>query len=1129
METTIPSIHDSAAPVITLVEKWLEGAITKQTQSDRREIEKLSRLISDEQGVRFTMEFCDRVARPDADKVAAEQLARLARSKTLPSFLTRSDRFLFRVGGLLAPTVPWLVMPLTRFRMRQMLGHLIVNSQPRSFEDHLRSSLHRLNINLLGESILGDDQAKQRLRKNVLLLENDAVDYVSVKVSAICGQLDLWAYKDTVDRVSVALREIYRSASSNGQKFVNLDMEEYRDLQLTIDSFKLVLDEAEFYGLDAGIVLQAYLPDSFAALQGLVAWANHRHSQGGGTIKIRIVKGANLAMEQVDASTHGWPQAPYDSKLKVDANYKRLLDWSMHPERMTGTRIGVASHNLFDVAWALLLSRSRGVGEYIEFEMLQGMAANQAAEVCNEAGDLLLYTPTVANRDFDTAVGYLFRRLEENSCEGNFLRDLFILEPGNTEFNKHKDAFVTSLELQESLQSETNRTQDRFQLPERVDPSEVFANEPDTDPAAPNNRPWINKLLSIEIHEMPCKVTLVDEIDEIVDRASSSSWHETTAQHRRAVLLEVAHQMSLRRAEAIATMNSEANKVASEADVEVSEAIDFARYYAHRAVDLAHLSGVSFSPLGVVVVTPPWNFPFAIAAGGVLAALASGNSVILKPAPNVSRCSALLVTCCRAAGVPLDALQIAYCEDGSISEALIRHSEVAGVILTGGFETAELFHSWNPTRALVAETSGKNAIVITPHADIDLAVSDLAKSAFGHSGQKCSAASLAICVGDVYSSKRFLLQLLDAVQSLRLGPAEESQTTMGQLISEPSAKLHDALTKLDTGERWLLEPRLIDGSINLWSPGIKVGVRADSAFHTTEYFGPVLGIMQASTLEDAIELQNATPYGLTAGIHSLDNEEIEFWVDRVEAGNLYVNRSITGAIVRRQPFGGWKRSSIGPGAKAGGPNYLQQLGKFSNSGHPTETAKVSTEVSELIDGFAEHLPPSDLEALINAAKSDAFWWANEFSVEHDPSGLACETNVFRYLPANNFLVRVDETSELFEIARTCIAAKSVGTRLSFSISTANSFSDILNGLHEVVTEDVAKLKTRVETSGINRIRWLSGASIELLVYCYADVGPSILNGRIELQRYMLEQSISRTRHRFGNLTSVASCLRTRPP
>ena len=252
------------------------------------------------------------------------------------------------------------------------------------------------------------------------------------------------------------LRTLYRAAARHRYthpdgrvtpKFINLDMEEYRDLDLTVTAFREVLDEAEFLPLSAGIVLQAYLPDSHRAQRALTEWAMARRARGGAPIKLRIVKGANLAMERIEAAVHGWPQAPYETKAEVDANYKRMLEYGCRPEHAAAVHLGVASHNLFDVAYGLVLREAHRVEPWVEFEMLEGMANHQARAVQARAGGLLLYAPVVRAEDFHSAIAYLVRRLDENTAPENFLRHLFDLEPGSPDWLAERDRFLAAFEI----------------------------------------------------------------------------------------------------------------------------------------------------------------------------------------------------------------------------------------------------------------------------------------------------------------------------------------------------------------------------------------------------------------------------------------------------------------------------------------------------------------------------------------------------------------------------------------------------------------------------------------------------------------------------------------------------------
>jgi len=389
-----------------------------------------------------------------------------------------------------------------------------------------------------------------------------------------------------------------------------------------------------------------------------------------------------------------------------------------------------------------------------------------------------------------------------------------------------------------------------------------------------------------------------------------------------------------------------------------------------------------------------FDLSFAIPCGGVLAALAAGNTVILKPASATALTGWILVRCLWAAGIPREVLQFFTCP-GNIGRALLTDKRCGGVVLTGAYETARMFLGWQPEMRLFAETSGKNALIITATADPDQAVKDLVKSAFGHSGQKCSAASLSIIEAEVYDNPAFRRQLRDAAASLKVGTPWEFDSIVTPCTVPPGEDLMRGLTRLDPGEEWLLEPKMIDGNPQLWSPGIRLGVTPDSWYRRTECFGPVLGLVRARDLDEAIRIQNASEFGLTGGIHSLDDREIDRWRESVEVGNAYINRPITGAIVRRQPFGGWKRSCFGPGAKAGGPNYVAQFGNWENIAPPALRLPPAGKAAGLLDQLRKLLP-DHAEILTATAECDAYWDKHEFSIEHDPTSMRCESNHFRY-------------------------------------------------------------------------------------------------------------------------------------
>ncbi|WP_019201524.1 bifunctional proline dehydrogenase/L-glutamate gamma-semialdehyde dehydrogenase [Tsukamurella sp. 1534] len=1124
-----PTDGEIAAATVARAQRWLRASAgPRPAEVGRREAAattSLAALLHDPNGVEFTMGFVDQVARPEDDGVAATALKRLVSPAGAGApgtkFMSPFDAAMLRAGTVAAGIAPSIAMPVARLRLRQLVGHLVFDADGDKLRrrlDRARDVGVRLNLNLLGEAVLGQAEADRRLARTHELLADPSVDYVSIKVSSVVAQLVPWDLEGNRDRIVERLRPLYRTARDGG-KFVNLDMEEYKDLHLTLEVFTALLDEEEFRSLTAGIVLQAYLPDSAGALQRLTEFARRRVAEGGAPIKVRLVKGANLAMERVDAELHDWPLATYGTKAEVDANYLRLVDTALREENADALRIGVASQNLFSVAYAVELAEQRNVQRQLDIEMLQGMAPMEAAAVRADVGTLILYTPVVHSGDFDVAVSYLVRRLEENSSSDNFLYSMFSPHRGAIELEEKR--FRTALAQRSDAQAVPNRVQDRASDPLAPRAGE-FTGEPDTDPSTPANRAWAARALREPAAvQVPERVTDPARIDAAVATAldAQAAWAAKPAAERAALLHRVADELSRRRGELLGVMAHEAGKTVAEADPEISEAIDFARYYAGSALALDVQDGAEFAPHRLVVVTPPWNFPVAIPLGGVLAALAAGSAVIIKPAPQVQRCGAAGIAALHAAGVPRELVQLVNADEADAGRRLITHPDADAVVLTGASDTAALFRGWRPDLDLLAETSGKNAMIVTPAADPDLAVNDLVRSAFGHAGQKCSAASLVIAVGSVGTSKRFLGQLEDAVRTLVVGEGYELGTGMGPLVEPASGKLLRGLTETGPGESWLVQPRRLDEEGRFWTPGVLDGVTEGGWFHTTELFGPVLGIMRAATLDDAIRMQNSTGYGLTAGLHSLDPEEIDRWREKVEAGNLYINRHMTGAIVQRQSFGGWKRSSIGPGAKAGGPNYVAQFGRWSDSPAADAPHAAPSHFSERIIGAAGDLPDEDVRWLHAAAASDNRAWDAEFGVEHDPTGLACESNVFRYRPLPHLEVRVTAGAKPRDLVRLQLAAAMTGTRLDVTAAPGAPAMPFRAPEHDAAGY-AEGLGRRTEPV---RIRLLGEPEPEVLAAAAAHghsvlPGPVLREGRREMLTVLREQAVSTTRHRYGHIS-----------
>jgi len=1106
------AIDEVAQSAVKVAKQLIAESEPNKKRYDKASRKRFSRLFKDAKAISVTVSLTDEVMRITSAKDAARVLKKAAKSATLTGFGLINAVGL-KLIAVISTVLPKPVLVAVHIQVKRLSKGIILPFESSKLARQIKRRAKkgiRLNINVLGEAVLGEREAAERFERVLEMMHRPEVDYVSVKLSSVVSQIITLDQDGTLKRVSEKLRIIYKNAVETGT-FVNLDMEEFRDLRLTVDAFKLVLSEDEFEKLYAGIVLQAYLPESHEVFAELVEWSQERHKNTGGVIKIRLVKGANLAMEKAEATLHGWVAAPYQSKADVDASYSRLLDTALRSEHADAVRIGVASHNLFHIAFALEIAKKRKVMDQLDIEMLEGMANPEALAIAKRNLRILLYAPVTRADDFASAVAYLVRRLDENTAPENYLRSSFEIAGNQEIFNAQAERFLASAAGRHEISTKSLRHKKiKFEV------GDSFENAPNADLTKDSFVNKLDKEIRAVLADSNQQIPIVIDGNEIYDRTlidgydpsenariwyeyavarksdvdaavriakkAVADWDGQGADKRGEILKSFALLAHEEQESTIAIMARDAGKTVAEADPEVSEAIDFANYYALSAISL-DLEKQS-TPVGVVVVVPPWNFPYAIPAGGICAALAAGNTVIFKSAPETVATSWHLVNQLWQAGVPKDVLQFVSTEDNEIGQALITHEDVNAVILTGGYNTALLFSSWKNELNLLAETSGKNSMVLTACCDIDLAVKDLVQSAFGHAGQKCSAASLAIVDKNIYENPIFKKQLLDAVQSLEVGAGYKYATSVGPIIKPAEDSLHRALTTLDAGEEWILEPKQLDQAGLLWSPGIKSNVQPGSWSHLNEWFGPVLAIMISPDLKTSIDWQNATEFGLTAGIQSLDQGECEHWIDNVEAGNLYVNRGVTGAIVNRQPFGGWKKSSVGATAKAGGSNYVATLRNWHQMKH--------------------FLP----------MKEAANKWLNAVGkLALDKSGLEVEKNYQRYRQHHRgFLIRIESGTSKDELDFLSWIKNDLG------IITRLSSDTLIPRLPNLVVESAAEFTEHAKE--FDRARWLSSeiAPIYQLmengVSC--DMRPITSRGDIEMSRWFLEQSVSITQHRYGN-------------
>ncbi|MEB3232497.1 MAG: L-glutamate gamma-semialdehyde dehydrogenase [Leptolyngbyaceae bacterium] len=837
--------------------------------------------------------------------------------------------------------------------------------------EQLRKQSMAFTMDLLGEAVVTETEAQAYLNKYLDLITElteaaqrwksvaqiDAADgeplpkvQVSVKLTAFYSQFDPLDVEGSQRTVSDRIRTLLRHAKEKGAA-VHFDMEQYRYKDATFATLKDLLMEEEFRDrADIGVTIQAYLRDSYQDLNDLIEWAKQR----GTPVTVRLIKGAYWDQETILSRQNHWQTPVFNHKSSTDANFERMTRLLLENHEHIYAAIG--SHNVRSQAHAIAIARELNIPiRRIELQVLYGMADKLAAALVKQGFRVRVYCPY---GDLIPGMAYLIRRLLENTANTSFLRQslgetpvdtlLAIPEWGdgdevvgdkvvgdtlspseyipaaNTDYaiaqNREKAAAAIR-----DVRAQLGRTYSPLINGESVQTTNTLSS---VNPSNPTE--VIGSVGQISVEQAEAAVQSAKE--------AFKQWKKTPAKERAAIIRRAGDLLEERRHELNAWMMLEGGKPLLQADGEVSEAADFCRFYASEMERLAagvnyDVAGESdryhYQPKGLVLVVSPWNFPLAIPTGMTVAALVTGNCAMLKPAAPTAVIAAKLAEILVDAGVPKGVFQYLPGKGSTVGNHLVKHPDVHMIVFTGSQEVgckiyadaAILQPGQKHLKRVVAEMGGKNAIIVDESADLDQAVQGVVYSAFGYSGQKCSACSRVVVMNSIYEV--FVERLVEATRSLNVGDAEKPSTFVGPVIDAVARDRIRAYIAQGKQEATLAlelpspEPGYFVG------PTIFTDVAPDAAIAQEEIFGPVLSVIRAQNFDEALAIANGTNFALTGGLYSRTPAHIQQASTDFEVGNLYINRSITGAIVARQPFGGFKLSGVG--SKAGGPDYLQQF------------------------------------------------------------------------------------------------------------------------------------------------------------------------------------------------------------
>ncbi len=893
---------------------------------------------------------------------------------------------MMQTGLRVAGFFPWLTAFLLRRNVSGMARQFIAGKDGADVMKTLRQKRKQgigFTVDLLGEAVVSEKEADEYAARAMELLgtlgretqgwtdplgkntELFPVVNLSLKISAFYSQMKPAAPEEAVAHLAPKLRPILRKAKELGA-FINFDMESFAQKNSTLELFKEIFTEPEFADWPhIGIVIQAYLRDAERDLRDLIAWGQAR----GTRFAVRLVKGAYWDYEKIISSQNGWACPVYLQKPESDACFETCSRILLENESIVTAAFG--SHNVRSIAHAAACADELGVEKSrFEFQLLYGMAGPIKRALVEMGYRVREYSPV---GELLPGMSYLVRRLLENTSNEGFLRAKFSDNLSAAELLRDPNELIDSdprmAPRQESLTSSysgngavdpaargsyenapsVNFVHRQIQEQMRTALREVRGSFGRQYPLTIGGEKvttgkWMSSLNPSQPGEIVGSVAEagIPEAERALGAARGAfmQWCRTSVEHRAQLLERVAAIMARRRFELCAVEVFEVGKAWEEADGDIREAMDFCLYYAQqmrllgRPTITQNVAGEEnyqhYWGRGVALVIAPWNFPIAILCGMVSAALVTGNTVLMKPAEQSAICGALLMEMFEEAGVPKGVLNLLNGDGAVIGEHLVNHKDVDLIAFTGSREVG--LHIWEAAgktqpgqrelKRVICEMGGKNAVIVDSDADLDEMIVDSIYSAFGYQGQKCSALSRLIVLEENYD--RVLQRLLAATASLRVGPPEEPGVTVGPVIDETAYRR--ILKTIEAGRQeatLAYQAKDIPKEGYFVPPTIFTDVNPDARLAQEEIFGPVLSVIRVRDLDEALQVANETDYALTAGFFSRSPAKIERIKAELVAGNVYVNRSCTGAVVGRHPFGGFKMS--GSGTKAGGSDYLLQF------------------------------------------------------------------------------------------------------------------------------------------------------------------------------------------------------------
>lgn len=1152
LDTITPTSSDVALIEVslTLSEALLKNAPLEMSPQEVSYHQKFNRLLKDQVGKAFFHTLADQCFRTSNSKRSIDQYTYLLSLYGMPTSLAGMDRAKFLSINSLTKKLPGM-------SKKMLYNYLLKHAQPFFLSAHELSGKSistaglALNIDCYCSAAMGEKDVQDHLNFYTYFAKRDDLSQLTINTESLLVHRTPFDLEKGVEAFLAQAKSLLKAYLKQETRpkpdtLFFIEPHFYSHDALALKAFIKLAEDPEFLSLPLGVVLHAYFPDSYTSAARVLDSAKKRRAAGGAPLTVTLSKGKFLKKESQIASSDFHPQPCFLKRQLTDANFKKILKLLIKKESISYCHTQVFTHNLLDIAYALALKTREGIKHGLSFEMVQNLSSPLKKTLVH-MGEKTVERKTYVPRRYEKqAIITLYRKISDQSNPYSFICSTCGSNPEESGWQDQVRRF------EESIQIEALNHEPRMLHAKREDPF---------NPMFP-----FHQLIKCEL---PAHQTLIEEATkspswDVVElpyiqgeSLSKENPHQSGAplytftlpkssdlptlleplSTKSELLVRQCYEPLAAKLESVLEHLKQAQTKLIQALIydlampfhlanqEISAAIDFAQYALNTISPMLSNRDIEFTSKGLIAISPHPYTPLSTLSSALFGSLLCGNRVVVAAPTSCVQTLFLFTQFFMQAGFSQEQLLFVP-SDETVLNTIASSPLIDEMHYFGYRDQARQLYTKRGMTGFKAELEGKNTMIVTAMSDRDSAIKHVIDSAFQFNGCHPFSISVLILEKEVYQDPIFKERLVEAAKALEVGAAHTPSSAITPLM-QPLNPLQEEMLESEEIE-WLLKPQKVSEQSLLYSPGIAWNVKRGSMLHTCPLGIPVLGVMCAENLDQAIYLANNTPFGLAASMESLDIREHKQWLNQIKAGSRFINIPTTHLRVKKHPICAIKGSIFGPSRSRGGPNALIPFVNLTQEGIPKEKFPINQKVNNLtrlLDKIT--LSAEDLGIWYASIASYAFFFG-QFKRDRDQVKVIGEDHTLSYRPRKKLVLRINPDDLPIDFLR--ILAATLTAHVPIEVSWEKS-PDLVekqidwNGLLPnctLVEEKFDAFLNRVKSSHFQIIRTISEPSQRLKealagTPTFIESGTPFSNGRFELLRYFHEIATSSTYHRFGNL------------